>query len=136
MAGNYLSITQGLARKHEDWKKSFPYSIDYLTLFFDDFKKYERQRDSKSLLQRLLDATNAFIKAVTGNVQSYCDISEYLRCITTQQERINCICGLGLFLDFGGIVKIGYKEFNNFNSLCKQNNAMVKEIMNKTKHIK
>lgn len=130
MLENDLFVTNKLARRHESWNKIYPYSIDYLTKFYNDFKKYKRQSDSKSFIKGLLDNVITLIK-VNSCKQSYCDVTDYLEYITTRTERDTCFQGLWMFLDFGGIVQIGDEKYTQHDS-----NDMVKEILNRTKHVK
>lgn len=153
MAVDVFFVTSELCHRHREWRKNNVNGWDYLTFFCDDFARYMNKQSRhkpftpiESNIWMQLKLTNKsiitttvgdlFVKGQICNqkfmerVSGFCDITDYLKYITTDIERQHCILGLWMFMDFGGIVRIGSKDFTFLDST-----AMDNEILKLTPHI-
>lgn len=153
MAVNDFIVASDLCKRHRTWRKQFPNAWDYLTLFCDDFANYLNKPNrhkhgvpyTDNTWHQLQVKNNNMFIFKNGEIHimglilnmpyrerlgGFCDITDYLKYITTQNERRHCILGLWRFMEFGGVVRIGNKDFTFFDSTELDN-----EILKLTPHI-
>ena len=152
MAVDDFLVTDELCGQHKDWRNNNSGYPDNLTAFCNDFAKYKKQPNRykhhtpANIVSGALNTNNKAVVTTTRGerringylngqridltLNGFCDITNYLKYIQTRTERLTCYFGLDTFLSFGGVVRIGNKDYTYLDK-----DYLMDDIYDQTAHI-